>query len=48
MSCPARPCSQTPGHLPMDRSAVDEHELVRPALISDIFDEEDRQWQVEE
>jgi hypothetical protein len=31
---------QPPDHLPIDRSAVDERELVRPALNSDIFDED--------
>ncbi|KAG0644942.1 hypothetical protein D0Z07_9333 [Hyphodiscus hymeniophilus] len=34
-------------HLPMARSAVDEHELVRTALNSDIFEEEERQRQKE-
>jgi hypothetical protein len=48
MSHPTGPRSQPPDHLPTDRSAVDEHELVRPALNSDIFDEEDRQRQEEE
>jgi len=45
MSHPAGPHSQPPDHLPTDQSAVDEHELVRPALNSDIFNKEDRQWQ---
>jgi hypothetical protein len=45
MSHPADPHSQPLDHLPTDRSAVDEHELVRPALNSDIFDKEDRQRQ---
>jgi len=40
MSHPVGPHSQPPDHLPTDRSAVDEHELVRPALNSDIFDED--------
>ena len=48
MSHPARPCNQPPDHLPTDRSAADEHELVRPALNSDIFDGEERQRQEEQ
>ncbi|PMD12282.1 hypothetical protein NA56DRAFT_500537 [Hyaloscypha hepaticicola] len=44
MSHPACPRSQSPVHLPTDRSAVDEHELVRPALNPDIF-KEDREQQ---
>ncbi len=47
MSPPARP-HNPPNHLPTDRSAADEHELVRPALNSDIFDEEERQRREEE
>ncbi|KAE8440724.1 hypothetical protein EG329_006775 [Mollisiaceae sp. DMI_Dod_QoI] len=47
MCPPARPRNQPPDHLPTDQSAADEHELVRPALNSDIFDEE-RQRQEEE
>jgi len=31
-----------PDHLPMDRSAVDEHDLVRSELNSDIVNEEGR------
>jgi hypothetical protein len=42
MSHPARPRSQPPDHLPADRSAVDEHELLLSALNSDIFNEEDK------
>ena len=48
MSHPAGPHSQPPDHLPTDRSTVDEHELVRPALNSDIFNEEDTQRQGED
>ncbi|KAF8847268.1 hypothetical protein BDZ45DRAFT_343497 [Acephala macrosclerotiorum] len=47
MSHPASP-RQPPDHLPTDRSAVDEHELVRPALNSDIFDEQNTQPQEDE
>jgi hypothetical protein len=47
MSHPASP-RQPPDHLPTDQSAVDEHELVRPILNSNIFDEEDTQRQEEE
>lgn len=45
---PARYRNHPPYHLPTVRSAADEHELVRPALNSDIFDEEERQRQEEE
>ncbi|KAI9652875.1 MAG: hypothetical protein M1829_001364 [Trizodia sp. TS-e1964] len=38
---PARPCNHSLDHLPTDRSAEDEHELLRPALNSDIFEEEE-------
>ena len=48
MSPPARPRNHPPDHLLMDQSVADEHELVRPALNSDIFDEEERQRQEEE
>jgi hypothetical protein len=48
MSPPTRPCNHSSDHLPTDRSAADEHELVRPALNSDIFDEEERQQQEQE
>ena len=47
MSHPAGP-RQSPDHLPTDRNAVDEHELVRTALNSDIFDEQDTQRQEDE
>jgi hypothetical protein len=47
MSHPASP-RQTPDHLPTDRSAVDEHKLVHPALNSDIFDEQDTRRQEDE
>jgi hypothetical protein len=45
---PARCRNHPPDHLPTVRSTADEHELVRPALNSDIFDEEERQRQEEE
>jgi hypothetical protein len=48
MSHPTGPHSQPPDHLPTDRSIVNEHELVRPILNSDIFDKEDTQPQEEE
>ena len=40
--------SQPLDHLPTNRSAVDEHELVCPALNSDTFDKEDKEQQEEE
>jgi hypothetical protein len=48
MAHPARPRNQAPDHLSTDRSAADEHELVRPALNSDIFDGEERQRRQQE
>jgi hypothetical protein len=48
MSHLARPLSQPLDHLLTNRSAVDENKLVRPALNSDLFDEEDRQRQEDE
>jgi hypothetical protein len=45
MSPPARPRDHPPDHLPTFQSTADEHELVRPALNSDIFDEDERQRQ---
>ena len=48
MCSSARPRSERIDHLPTDRSAVDEHEPVRPARNSDIFDEEDREQQEEQ
>jgi len=47
-SHPASPRSQPPDHLPTDQSAVEEHELVHPALNSDTFDKEDRPQQEED
>lgn len=47
MCSSARPRSEPLNHL-TNRSAADENELVRPALNSDIFDEEERQRQEQE
>jgi hypothetical protein len=47
MSHPARPRNQPLDYLPTDRSAADEHELVRPALNPDILGGEERQRQEE-
>lgn len=43
-----RPCNHSPDYLPTNRSVVDEYELIRPALNSNIFNEEERQRQEEE
>ena len=43
-----RPRSQAPDHLHTGRSAANDHELVRSALNTDTFDEEDRQQRQEE
>lgn len=48
MSHPARSRNQPQDHFPTDRSAGDEHEPIRPALNSDIFDGEERQRQEDE
>jgi hypothetical protein len=43
MSPSARPRDYPPDYLPIFQSTADEHKLVRPALNSDIFDEDERQ-----